>query len=123
MADYSPTLADITATYTAGATITAGQALVFTAADTVSPSSGASQAFAGIAGHDAASGAPVTVHMGAGAIHETASTASAVAVGGLIQTAAAGAIASGATAGQEIGIAIRAVSGSGGTVRWKATKG
>jgi hypothetical protein len=74
MADYAPVSGGDqgeTFTYTAGAAITGGQVLYFTAADTVTPTIGASLAIAGIAGHDAASGAPVTVHCGAGVVHET----------------------------------------------------
>ena len=110
-------------TYTAGAAITGGQVLVYSAADTVIPSAGASTAFAGVAGHDAASGSPVTVLAGSGLVHETQTTAAAVAVGALIQSAAAGAITGGAAAGSEIGVAVRAVGGSGGLLRWKTTRG
>lgn len=126
MADYAPVNgADLGSalTYTAGAPITGGQVLVFSAADTVIPAAGASQAFAGVAGHDAATGAPVTVHAGAGVFHETQTTAAAVAAGALIQAAAAGAVTGGATAGQEIGTAVRAVSAAGGVLRWKTTRG
>lgn len=126
MPDYTPVNGGSgteTATYTAGAAITGGQALVYTGADTVSPSAGASQAFAGVAGHDAVSGGPVTVYMGDAVVHETQTTAAAVAAGALIATAAAGAVAGGATAGQEVGVALRAVGGAGGLLRWKTTKG
>ncbi len=124
MADYTHLLGKpVRATYTAGAAITGGQALIFTGVDTVAPSSAASSLFAGIAGHDAASGAPVTVIMGAGVIHETQTTAVAVAAGALIASAAAGAIAGGAAAGSELGVAIRAVGGAGGILRWKTTRG
>jgi hypothetical protein len=126
VADYAPVngadLADML-TYTAGAAITGGQVLVYSAADTVIPSAGASLAFAGVAAHDAASGAPVTVFSGAGVIHETQTTVAAVAVGALIQSQAAGQITGGAAAGAEIGTAVRAVGGSGGLLRWKTTRG
>jgi uncharacterized protein DUF2190 len=126
MADYAPVNgADLAEalTFTAGAPITGGQVLVFSAADTVIPAAGASLAFAGVAGHDAASGAPVTVHAGAGILHETQTTVAAVAVGALIQSQAAGLIAGGAAAGAEIGVAVRAVSAAGGVLRWKTTRG
>lgn len=126
MADYAPVNgADHgdTMTFTAGAQITGGQVLVFSAADTVIPAAGASLAFAGIAGHDAASGALVTVHTGAGVLHETQTTAAAVAVGALLQSQAGGLIAGGAAAGAEIGTAVRAVSAAGGVLRWKTTRG
>lgn len=74
MPDYAPVNGgDLAHTLTliAGAPITGGQLLAFTAADTVSPTSGATLAFAGVAGHDAATGAPVTVFTGSGLLHET----------------------------------------------------
>jgi hypothetical protein len=108
---------------TAGAAITGGQVLVYSGVDTVIPAAGASSAFAGIAAHDAASGAPITILAGSGIVHETQTTAAAVAVGALIQSAAAGAIAGGAAAGSEIGVAVRAVSAAGGILRWKTTRG
>lgn len=108
---------------TAGAAITGGQVLVYSAADTVIPAAGASSAFAGVAAHDAASGAPVTVMAGSGLVHETQTTVAAVAVGALLQSAAAGTVASGAAAGSEIGVAVRAVTGAGGVLRWKTTRG
>lgn len=234
MADYTPVNGanqGDTATFTAGASITGGQVLVFTGPDTVSPAAGASQAVAGVAGHDAASGAQVTVFMGAGVVHETPSglppappapglsqsgtgtvpagtytvettyvsaagesmpgpsaaftvsgstsnlvvasppaaagatgwyayvsqaggssmtrqqtagsptaiganytvttTPSATGAapptgtqaGALLATAAGGLVASGATAGSEVGVAVRPVAASTGLLRWKATKG
>lgn len=126
MADYAPVNGgDVgeTHTYTAGAAITAGQLLAVTADNTVSPTAGASLAIAGVAGHDAASGALVTVHAGGGVLHETQTTAAAVAAGALLQSAAGGLIAGGAAAGSDIGVAVRAVSASGGLLRWKATRG
>lgn len=108
---------------TAGAAITGGQVLVYSAADTVTPSAGASSAFAGVAAHDAASGSPVTVLAGSGIVHETQTTAAAVAAGALLAPAAAGAVAGGAAAGTEIGVAVRAVSAAGGILRWKTTRG
>jgi hypothetical protein len=70
--DYTPVYGQpLVAPFTAGAAITGGQVLAFTAADTVSPASGPTAAFAGVAAHDAAPGAPVSVLMGAGVVHET----------------------------------------------------
>lgn len=126
MADYAPVNgADHgdTATWLAGAAITGGQVLVFSAADTVIPAAGASLAFAGIAGHDAASGALVTVFTGAGVLHETQTTAAAVTAGALLASAAGGLVVAGAAAGAEIGTAVRAVGGAGGVLRWKTTRG
>ena len=110
-------------TFTAGAAITAGQVLVFSGSDEVSPSSVASTAFAGIAAHDAAHGSPVTVVSGAGCLHETASTAAQVLAGALLAADADGAVVSGATAGAELGVAVRSTGAQGGTVRWKQTIG
>jgi hypothetical protein len=126
VADYAPVNgADLaeTLTYTAGAAIAGGQVLVFSAPDTVIPAAGASQSVAGVAAHDAANGAPVTVFAGSGILHETQTTVAAVTVGALLQSAAAGLIASGAVAGSEIGVAVRAVSAAGGVLRWKSTRG
>jgi hypothetical protein len=72
MPDYTPSLGKSqAATYIAGAAITGGQVLDITADNTVSPSSGAAVTVAGVAGHDAATGAPVTVHGGSGLVHDT----------------------------------------------------
>lgn len=126
MADYAPIyggdLAEML-TLTAGATITGGQVLVYSGPDTVSPASGASQAIAGVAGHDALQGGLVTVHGGDGITHETATTAAAVSAGALLQSAAGGLVAGGAAAGSEIGVAVRSVTSAGGVLRWKATHG
>lgn len=108
---------------TAGAAITGGQILVYSAADTVIPAAGAATAIAGVAAHDAAAGAPVTVLAGSGLVHETQTTAAAVAAGALIATAAGGLVAGGAAAGSEIGVAVRAVTAAGGVLRWKTTRG
>lgn len=126
MADYAPVNgADLgeAVSYTASAPITGGQLLAFTGADTVAPTAGATLAIAGVAGHDAASGAPVTVHMGGGIVHETQTTAAAVAAGALIAAAAGGLVTGGAAAGSELGVAVRAVGGAGGLLRWKTTRG
>lgn len=126
MADYAPVnggdLGEFV-TQTAGAAITGGQLLMQSGTpDQVIPASGAGVAVAGVAGHDAATGAPVTVIGGAGVVHETQSTAAAVAAGALIQSAAAGAVTGGAAAGSEIGVALRAVPGAGGVLRWVSRK-
>jgi hypothetical protein len=112
-------------TYTAGAAITGGQLLSFSAADTVIPAAANAANYAGIAGHDAAAGAPVTVLMGSGVVHETLATA-ATAAGALVY-------AGSATAGQlgaantgynvAIGVAIRSTAGANQLLRWKALVG
>jgi hypothetical protein len=78
MGDYTPLNAaggSEPLTYTAGAVITGGQLVGFTAADQVSPTAGATLAFAGVAGHDALPGAPVSVHAGSGFVHDTPAAA------------------------------------------------
>src|SRR6266705_2006818 len=122
MADYTPVYGrPTTMTLTAGATITGGDVLVFSAADTVVPSAVNPANYAGIAAHDAVSGAPVTVYMGAGIIHETA-VAGATSADVLLYAGAAGKITStigtgfGAVA---VGVSLRATAGAG-TLRWKA---
>jgi hypothetical protein len=126
MADYAPTYGRPKAmTLTAGATITGGQVLSFSAADTVVPAALNAANYAGVAAHDAASGAPVTVFMGAGVVHETLATAA---------TAAAALVYAGsATAGQlgaantgynvAIGVAVRATVGANQVLRWKSLVG
>jgi hypothetical protein len=125
MPDYTPVNGGDVAefhTWVAGAAITGGQLLAITADNTVSPAAGATLAIAGVAGHDAATGALVTVHTGGGVVHETQTTAAAVAAGALLQSAAGGLLAGGAAAGSDIGVAVRAVGGAGGLLRWKATR-
>lgn len=125
VADYEPVYGrPKSATFTAGAGITGGQLLAFTGPDTVSPTAAGPANFAGVAGHDAASGAQVTVYMGAGLIHETPITAG-VAAGTLLYAGASGQVTG--TAGANygavaVGVATRTVSGAG-TQRWKTLVG
>jgi hypothetical protein len=125
MADYAPVYGRPKAmTLTAGATITGGQVLVFSAADTVVPSAVNPANYAGIAAHDAASGAPVTVFMGAGIVHETA-IAAGVAAGALVYGGATGQVTGTAGTGYgavALGVAVRTVAGAG-TQRWKSLVG
>lgn len=101
-------------TYTAGATITAGQLVYISAANTVSPTSAATIAWVGVAAQDAASGASVTVyHIG---IHTVAASGS-IAAGANVVAAASGAVAdqSTPTAGndpQVVGVALTAAASS-----------
>lgn len=98
MADYAPASSGgiEPLTYTAGAAITGGQLLAFTGVDTVSPTAGATLAFAGVAAHDAATGQLVTVLAGQGIIHETLSTGMAApAAPGLATAASGGTVAAG----------------------------
>lgn len=76
MGDYAPVYGrPQQLTLTAGTAITGGQALYFSGTDQVSPATGPTAAFAGIAAHDAAGGAPVTVLAGSGLVHETPTAA------------------------------------------------
>jgi hypothetical protein len=112
-------------TLTAGAAITGGQLLSYSAADTVIPAPVNAANYAGVAGHDAASGAPITVLAGSGVVHETLATA-ATAAGALV-------FAGSATAGQlgaastgynvAIGVAVRATAGANQLLRWKSLVG
>jgi hypothetical protein len=91
MPDYAPSFGKPQSlTFIAGAAITGGQLLYFTAADTVSPTAGATGAIAGVAGHDAATGALITVHAGAGVVHETPSTGLLAPPAPVLATAASG---------------------------------
>jgi hypothetical protein len=94
VADYSPveTGGAKPRTFTASAVITGGQVVIATGNDTVGPSGAASTAVVGVAAHDAANGAVVTVWPLPGVTHEI--TASAiVAAGGVLISAAAGQVA------------------------------
>lgn len=76
MPDYAPVYGrpqDVT--WIADAAITGGQVLTFTGPDKVAPAAGPTAAFAGVAAHDAAGGAQVTVLGGPGVVHETATAA------------------------------------------------
>jgi Uncharacterized conserved protein (DUF2190) len=113
-------------TFTAGAAITGGQLLVFSAADTVSPAAANAANWAGVAAHDAASGAPVTVIMGAGVIHETVqSTGGAINAGDLLYIGAAAKVIKSAGTGYSavaIGVALRTAA-DGAALRWKTLTG
>lgn len=103
---------------TAGAVITGGQLVSITAADTVSPCAVNGVIF-GIAGHDAAMGAPVTVHMGAGVVHETPAAANVTAAGVALYCGAAGQITPTAGTGPVAGYSVRTAT-SPANVRWKS---
>lgn len=74
-------------TYTAGAAITGGQLVYISGVNTVSPTTAASAAVVGVAGHDAASGAKVLVYTGE--VQEV-TAAAAVTAGQTLEAAAAG---------------------------------
>ena len=127
MADYSPTYGRPQQfTLTAGAAIAGGQLLSYTAADTVSPTAANPANFAGIAGHDAASGAPVTVLAGSGIVHETVNASgSTINAGGLVYAGAAGGVVGAAGTGYgavAIGVAVRTALTTA-VLRWKSLVG
>lgn len=99
-------------TYTAGATITAGQVVYVSAANTVSPTAGVTIAWVGVAAHDAASGDKVTVY--SEGVH-TVAASGAIAAGANVASAAAGAVvdfAAGTVYGQVLGVALTAAASS-----------
>lgn len=126
MADYTPVMGRPTSvTLTASGAITGGQCLKFADASVVAAADANCTTYAGIAAHDAASGAPVTVLMGAGVVHETAAAA--------VTAAGAQVYAGSATAGElgasntgynvAIGVAIKASTTTHGVLRWKSYVG
>lgn len=125
MPDYTPIYGrSKTMTFTAGAPITGGQIVGISGVDTVSPTAVNPANYAGVAAEDAASGAPVTVHMGAGIVHETP-VAAAVTAAALLFAGAAGQVTGTAGTGYgavAIGVAIRTLAGAG-TLRWKSLIG
>ena len=103
-------------TFTAGGAITGGQVVEVGAADrTVVAASAASAKAIGTAGHDAASGEKVTVHM-AGPV-DTAAAAAAIARGAKVEAGAAGTVQT-ATTGLVLGIALTAAAGQGDIVEF-----
>lgn len=126
MGDYTPVYGrPKQMTFTAGSAITGGQVLAFSAADTVVPAANNAANYAGVAAHDAASGALVTVFMGAGVVHETlaaaATAAAALVFAGSATAGELGAANSGYNVA--IGVAVRATAGTHGLLRWKSLIG
>lgn len=127
MSDYAPVYGRPQQfTLTAGAAITGGQLLSYTAADTASPSVVNPANFAGVAGHDAASGAPITVLAGSGVVHETTNASgSTINAGALVYAAAAGGVTGTAGTGYgavAIGVAVRSAANTA-LLRWKSLVG
>lgn len=112
MADYTPVytggVKPITLT-TSGA-VTGGQVLVASATGTVAAAGGVSAVAVGVAAHDAASGAKVTVWPLANVVHELVATGTITALDGVSSAASGGiqtvVVATGAAAGTLIGIAL-----------------
>lgn len=99
-------------TRTASAAVTGGQVVVVSGTGTVAPSAAADAKFLGVAAHDAAIGAEVTIFKG-GVQRPLASAA--IAAGDIVVTAAAGRVATNAApgAGQQVGIALSAQATAG----------
>lgn len=123
MGDYLPYIQGVRpfSGVTASAAITGGQLVEVTGVNTIGPAGAASVKVIGVAAHDAAIGAGVTVHPISGNTHETTSTAGSVA-GDRITAAAAGAVAStaaatAAAAGTDLGVAVNTAT-AGNKVRW-----
>jgi hypothetical protein len=121
MADYTPVhVPGHAITLTTSAVVTAGQTVGISGSGTVAATGADAGAFIGVAAHDAASGAKITVFVGPGIVHETTATG-AITAGALVATdAAAGAVKTNGAGTAPIGVAI--TTASGGSVRWKATK-
>lgn len=125
MADYSPVYRNGSNpfTVTASATIVGGQLVVISGSGTVGPSAGASGLLAGVAAHDCASGARITVWPIPGVVHETVNgNAGTITAGAPITTGASGNVDTGtlgtvAAAGTLIGTAVTTAA-TAAKVRW-----
>lgn len=120
MADYTPvwTGGVVPSTHTTSAAVTGGRVLEVSGNGTVAHAGAASTAVLGVAAHDAASGARVTVWPIDNCTH-LLEAANAITAAGGIQTAAAGkvdpvttSIAAGSAAGTLIGVAETTAAGS-----------
>jgi hypothetical protein len=108
-------------TLTTSAAVTGGQVLVASGNGTVGPAGAGSLVVVGVAAHDAASGAKVSVWPMNNCIHEVVTTGTVTALDGVV-TAAAGtvgtaAIATAAAAGTLIGTALTTAT-TGNKVRF-----
>lgn len=118
MAEYLPILTPgATGTKQASAAITGGQVLVVSGSGTVAPSSAASAAVLGVAGHDAASGTKVMYYTTGE--HESTATG-AITAGQTLAAAANGTVAplGAGTIDQMIGVAVTSAA-NGAKVRWQ----
>ena len=112
MADYTPVYTGGVqpVTFTTSGTVTGGQVLAVSATGTVAAAGAASAVCVGIAAHDAASGAKVTVWPLHNVVHELVATATITAADGVSSAASGGVqtvvVATGAAAGTLIGIAL-----------------
>lgn len=114
MGVYAPNYIDADRlSFVTAAAVTGGQLLYISAANTVTPTSAATAAWVGIAAHDAASGAVVTVYTVG--VHTVAASGS-IAAGAAVIGAAAGAVATVASDASDganlVGIALTAAASS-----------
>lgn len=123
MADYTPVITGGAqpSTMTTSAPVTGGQVLIVTGSGTVGPAAAASGLVVGVAAHDAASGAQVTVWPLPGVTHETV-TPTGVTAGNALSSAAAGTVDPGtlgtlAAAGTLIGVALTTAT-AGNKCQW-----
>jgi len=91
MPDYTPVARDGRYSYVTSATVTGGQLLENTGNATVGPAGVTSQKVVGVAAHDAASGARVTVHP-IDDLHETTVANATLTAGQPVKAGAAGTI-------------------------------
>lgn len=127
MADYTPVYANgvLPMTMTAGAAITGGQLVFISGVSTVSPTAGANGATVGVAAHDAASGARVSVWPLVGPVHESVnSNAGTITAGAPITSGASGGVDTGtlgtlAAAGTLLGTAVTTAATTA-KIRWTA---
>lgn len=90
MADYSPIYSrgQLPFTATTSATVTGGQFVSVSGNGTVGPSAADSPSVVGVAAHDAASGALVTVHPLVGVIHEMVAGTGGITAGATVKVGA-----------------------------------
>lgn len=120
MGDYLPYIQGVApfSGVTASAAITGGQVLIASGVNTVAPAGAGALNVVGVAAHDAAIGAGVTVHPISGNTHET-TTPAGVTAGAVVVTAAAGTVDPFAA---QVGLALLGVAvntaTAGNKVRW-----
>ncbi|HEX6873599.1 MAG TPA: capsid cement protein [Micromonosporaceae bacterium] len=118
MADYTPIFTGGVQPYTqtASGTITGGRVVAVSATGTVAHAAADSLVAVGVAGHDAASGANVTVWPIVGCIHELEASGAITAAAGVVTDAngqvKTATIATAAAAGSLIGTALTTAAGS-----------
>lgn len=120
MSDYTPVFSGgvVPFTQTTSAVVTGGQVLIASGNGTVGPSTAGSAVVVGVAAHDAASGAKVTVWPLDGCVHELVASGAITAAAG-VETDAAGQVRTAATSlaaaaagGTLIGTALTTAAGS-----------